>query len=205
VPFRGWLRRRPDVFVHQGQVLGADVDWDAIPWPEPGGCDRRRILQALRAVVEPHRRDWNDPITMMEYTVGNGHSGTVYPAALAMIGQLLIVVEHYPGLPRQTALQILADWWGGYAPERGLESYVDRSGTRIALLPAMAQRIADAAGLFAHIVESDPDSAAAAQALLTVIPLGWGHEVDDGKVHHWGGRVDPDGSVHFPPTGTDGT
>lgn len=45
---------------------------------------------------------------------------------------------------------------------------------------------------------SVPDNAALASALLTVIPLGWGHEVDEhGVVHSWGGRVDPDGRVLY--------
>jgi hypothetical protein len=198
--------RRPDVFVHRGQVLGAEVDWAAFPWPEPASYHRPRILAALRAVVEPRRKDWSDPVTIVEYTVGNGHAGTVYPAALAMTGQLLAVAESYPGEPRRRALRVLADWWGGYLAEPGLESFVDDSGVRIVLLPALAGRIADGADRYGRMATSDPDPevVAVARELLTVIPLGWGHCLeDDGSVSHWGGQVQDDGTVRFPETKTE--
>ena len=171
-------------------TLGEDVDWAAFPWPRPGDYDRKRILAALRAVV---RGDQDDPATLVRCAVGNEHRGTVYPAAVAMTEQLLLVAEHHPGRPRRVALAVLEDWWGGYEPEDGLHAYVDATGTRRGVLPEIARRITAASDLLTRLTEPS------AAALLTVIPLGWGHEVNDtGGVDWWGGRVDPDGSVHFP-------
>ena len=84
---------------------------------------------------------------------------------------------------------------------RTASSYVDADGSRLGVIPEIARRITGAAPLLTRIagMVSEPANAALASALLTVIPLGWGHVVDErGVVHSWGGRVDPDGSVHFP-------
>ena len=196
-----WFRRPPDEFVHDGLPLGDDVDWAAFPWPDPGDYDRRKILSALRAVVAPHPKDWTDAGTLVRFAVGNDHRGTVYPAAVAMAEKLLMVAESYPGHPQWVALAVLEAWWGGYEPEVGFSSYVDADGSRLGVIPEIARRITGAAPLLTRIagMVSEPANAALASALLTVIPLGWGHVVDEhGVVHSWGGRVDPDGSVHFP-------
>jgi hypothetical protein len=198
-----WFRKPPDEFVHDGLPLGADVEWAAFPWPDPGTYDRRQILSALRAVVAPHPKDWADAGTLVRLAVGNDHRGTVYPAAVAMTEKLLTVAESYPGDPRWVALTVLESWWGGYETEVGFTSYVGADGSRLGVIPEIARRIVDAAALLTRIAEevSEPANAALASALLTVIPLGWGHVVDEhGVVHSWGGRVDPDGSVHFPGT-----
>lgn len=180
---------------------GADVDWAAFPWPEPGDDNPAQIRSALRAVVEPHRKDWADPATMVRFAVGNDHRGTVYPAAVAMTGQLLMIIENHRRGPRWWALAVLESWFGGYEPETGFESYADASGARIAVIPELERRIRAADGMLTRVAadESDPDSAALARALLAVFPLGWGHTLgDDGRPESRGMRVHPDGTVDFP-------
>lgn len=198
---RRWFRRPPDVFLHDGGPLGGDVDWAAVPWPDPRDYDRTRILRALRAVAQPHRNDWTDAATMVRCVVGNDHRGTIYPAAVAMTEQLLTIVDSYPGSPRSVALAVLEHWWSGYEPESGFESYVDARGVRVGVIPEVARRITQAAALLTRAADdtSDPAASGSARALLTVLPLGWGHTVDEGgRIEFWGGRVDPDGTVHFP-------
>jgi hypothetical protein len=196
------LFRKPrDEFLHDGRPLGGDVDWAAFPWPDPPGCDKRKILAALRAVIAPSPKDWTDAATLVRFSVGNDHGGIVYPGAVAMTEKLLVIAESYPGQPQWVALVVLESWWGGYEPETGFSSYVDADGRRLGVIPEIARRITDAAGLLTRIAEdaSTPENAALAAALLAVIPLGWGHAInEDGSVDSWGGRLDPDGTVHFP-------
>lgn len=173
-------------------MRGEEVDWAAFPWPHPGDYDRKLILAALRAVEHGDRPD---PATLVRGAVGNDHRGTIYPAAVAMTEQLLAIAEHHPGRPRLVALTVLEDWWGGYEPEHGLHAYDDAGGTRRGVIPEIARRVTAASGLLRRFAA---EPCAPAAALLTVIPLGWGHEVDEtGQVEWWGGRVDPDGSVDF--------
>lgn len=174
-------------------IWGNDVDWAAFPWPEPGDYDRRQILSALRAVIRPDPADWSDPGTLVRFAVGNDHRGTVYPAAVAMTDVLLKIAAACPGEPRRVALDVLEAWWSGFEPEHGFASYVDAAGHRVAVLPEIARRVTAATDLLTGIE---------ARALLTVIPLGWGHTLnEDGGVEFWGGRLNPDGSVHFPRGG----
>lgn len=139
-------------------------------------------------------------MTLVLNAVGNDHRGTIYPAAVAMTEQLLTIAESYPGTPRWVALAVLEDWWGGWEPEAGFASYVDAEGVRVGAIPQIVQRVTEATGLLNRIATGDSGSVGAALArdLLTVIPLGWGHTVDDGIVRFKGGRVDPDGEYHFP-------
>lgn len=191
----------PDEFVRDSRVLGGDVDWAAFPWPEPGDGNRRHILGALRAVVEPHPKDWTDAGTLVRSAVGNDHRGTIYPAAVAMTEQLLIVARDYPGDPRCVALGVLDQWWSGFQPERGLERYTDANGARVAVIHEIARLLSEATHLLTRIAAdpTDPSGAALARNLLTVIPLGWGHTVEEhGVVQAWDGVVDRDGIVHFP-------
>jgi hypothetical protein len=196
--------RPPAEFLRDGRPLGGDVDWASFPWPEPGTYDRAAILRALRAVMSPHPRDWSDPATMVRFAVGNDHRGTVYPAAVAMTSQLLTIAADFPGDPRQVALCILDEWWSGYEPETGFESYPDADGTRVAVIPEMARRIAGATDLLTRIATRSPTLAEATLAsnLLRVIPRGWGHTVDeDGTIHSWGGHLDENGVARFPEAG----
>lgn len=181
--------------------------WAAFPWPDPRDHDEVRILAALRAVMEPARKDWSDAGTLVRFAVGNDHRGTIYPAAVAMADVLLFIAKEYPGTPRHVALSVLDDWWGGYEPEDGFESFVDTDGARIAIIPAIVRQLTDATDLLNHIAAdvSDPVAAGLARNLLIAIPLGWGNTVDGGIVHHWGGRVDEDGIVHFPKIESDHT
>jgi hypothetical protein len=198
---RRWFPGRTDESAPDGRSPGGDVDWAAFPWPPPGDVDRARILAALRAVVDATPATWNEAATMVRFAVGNEHRGTVYPAAVAMTEQLLAVAERYPGTARWVALSVLEAWWSGYGPETRLASYVDARGVRVAVLPEIERRIAAATGLLTMIANSpsDPAAAAVARDLLTVIPLGWGHAVDNrGFPRHWGGRINPDGTVDFP-------
>jgi hypothetical protein len=176
------------------------VRWAALSWPDPDDHDEGRILAALRAVMEPARKDWSDPGTLVRFAVGNDHRGTIYPAAAPMVQILLFIAKEYAGMPRRVALSVLDDWWGGYEPEDGFESFVDTDGVRTALIPAIVQKMTDATDLLNHIAAdaSDPVAAVLAQNLLIVIPLGWGNAVDGGVVQNWGGRVSEDGSAHFP-------
>jgi hypothetical protein len=195
-PFQG----RPDVFLHGGRPLGGDVRWAAYPWPDPHEFDEGRILAALRAVMKPAQQDWGDAGTLVRFAVGNDHRGTIYPASVAMVDVLLLIAQEYPGRPRHVALSVLDDWWGGYEPERGFESFVGTDGARIAVIPAIVRRLTGTTALFDHIAVdvSDPVAATLARDLLTVIPLGWGNAVNGSILHNWGGRVDEDGTVHFP-------
>jgi len=160
------------------------VNWAAFPWPDPVDCDEARILKALRAVVEPSRHDGSDARTLVRYAVGNDHRGSLYPAAVAMTEQLLLVAKEHPGEPRRTALSVLEDWWSSFAPERGFESYVDAAGARVAVIPAIVQRMTAAITLLSDIAAdaSDPAAVEPARHLLTVIPFGWGSWVDKNGV-----------------------
>ena len=198
---RRLFSRPPPEFIRDGRPLGGDVDWASFPWPAPATYDRKAILRSLRAVMAPHPRDWSDPATMVRVAVGNDHRGTVYPAAVAMTEQLLTIVKDYPGDPRQVALCVLDDWWSGYEPEQGFESYLTPNGTRVAVLPEIARQVTDATDLLTQIATQSPipEEATLARNLLQVTPLGWGHTVDEhGEFHWWGGHLDRDGVVHFP-------
>jgi len=175
------------------------VRWAAFPWPD-SRVDHEEVRAALRAVLEPHQNDWSDAGTMVRFAVGNDHRGSIYPAALAMVDILLSIAREHPGEPRRVALSTLEDWWSGYEPEHGFESFADADGARIALIPAIVRKMTDAVPLLEQIAGGASDSAAAALArdLLIVIPLGWGNAMDGGVVQNWGGRVEDDGSVRFP-------
>ena len=150
--------------------------------------------------MEPARKDWSDAGTLVRIGVGNDHRGSIYPAAVAMAEVLLFIAKEYQGGPRRVALSVLDDWWSGYEPEEGFESFVDADGARIAVIPAIVRQLTDAIDLLNYISAdaSDPVAATLARNLLTVIPLGWGNTVDAGIVHNWGRRVDEDGIVYFP-------
>lgn len=198
---RRWFQKSPDQLGSTGRVLGADVNWAAFPWPRPEDCDLERILGALRAVVDARPTDGADAATKVRFAVGSEYRATVWPAAVAMTEQLLIVARAYPGTPRWVALSVLESWWGGYGPEPRLATYVDDTGASVGVLWEIQRRVGGAAGLLTQIAASpnDPVSAAVARDLLTVIPLGWGYAVNDyGVPQSWGGRINPDGTVHFP-------
>ncbi|GAA4605053.1 hypothetical protein BJY16_005234 [Actinoplanes octamycinicus] len=188
------------MFLHDGRPLGQEVRWAAFPWPESRAGNEKNILAALRAVLAPNPKDWSDAGTMVRCAVGNDHRGSLYPAALAMVDILLFIAREYPGEPRCVALSVVADWWGGYEPEHGFESFAEAGGATVAVIPAIVQKMTDAIPLLQTIagVGSDPTAAALARDLLTVIPLGWGNAMDGGVVQHWGGQVAEDGSVRFP-------
>jgi hypothetical protein len=188
------------VFLRDGRPLGGDVRWAAFPWPDTRADNEEHILAALRAVMKPSRKDWSDAGTLVRFSVGNDHRGSIYPAAVAMTEILLFIAREYTGEPRRVALSVLEDWWGGYEPEGGFESFVNGDGARIPVIPAIMRQIIGATSLLNDIaaIESDHVAAAIARNLLTVIPLGWGNAVDGGVVQNWGGRVEDDGSVRFP-------
>jgi hypothetical protein len=132
------------------------VDWEGCVWPEGEKADRRRILAALRAVVEPDPKDWSDPQTMVQVAVGNPHRGSLYPAAVPMTDLLLLIAREYPGRPRAVALNVLEDWWGLFEVEPKSEAGV---------IPAIVERITAAR----PFLESIPD----AEDLLEEMTRDW--------------------------------
>jgi hypothetical protein len=105
--------------------------------------------------------------------VGNDHAGTLYPAAVAGTDVLLEIITEHPGLPRQTALCVLLDWWGCIQPEPGYESYTDHEGETIDVITAIVERVRQAVGTPQTIAEQDSNARGLARELLRAQGQGW--------------------------------
>lgn len=146
------------------------VDWAAIPgprWYRP-----ETVADAFTALLRSTRDDL-DRGGGIRSAVGNDHAGTLYPAAVAGTDVLLEVVTEHPGLPRQTALCVLLDWWGCFQPEPGYESFTDHEGETIDVITAIVARVEQAVGTLKTIAEQDSNARGLARELLRAQSQGW--------------------------------
>ena len=146
------------------------VDWASIPgpvWYRPEDVPR-----AFRDVI---RATWKDREAGHDIysAVGNDHAGTLYPAAVLGTDVLLHIIAAGPGMPRNTALAVLLDWWGGFTPEPGWETYTDPAGQRVEIIPAIIGRVAASADVLRKIAEEDTQARGLVRALLRGLSRGW--------------------------------
>ncbi|MEW9554547.1 hypothetical protein [Nonomuraea sp. NPDC050783] len=146
------------------------VDWAAIPGPK--WYSPQCVVEAFRALM---RTTWADKDRGggIRSVVGNDHAGTLYPAAVAGTDVLLHVISTCPGAPRNTALCVLLDWWGCFQPEPGFEAYTDQDGHRVEVIPAIMQRVEQAADTMRTIAEHDTQARGLVRELLRSLDRGW--------------------------------
>lgn len=145
-------------------------NWDDIPGPRY--YHPAEVEPAIALLTGATSKD-ADPGASFRSAVGNDHAGTLYPAAVAATIRLLDIIEHRPGPPRRAALGVLLDWWGTFRPEPGYESFQDRNGVTVELLPALIGEVAAAKPVIENIPGSDPGASGRALKLLECIEAGW--------------------------------
>ncbi|MBE3016342.1 hypothetical protein IL992_45460 [Microbispora sp. NEAU-D428] len=146
------------------------VDWAAIPGPK--WYSPQCVAEAFRALM---RTTWADQDrgSGIRSAVGNDHAGTLYPAAVAGTDVLLHIISTCPGAPRNAALCVLLDWWGCFQPEPGFEAYTDQDGHRVEIIPAIMQRVEQAADTMRVIAEHDTRARGLVRELLRSLNRGW--------------------------------
>jgi hypothetical protein len=124
------------------------IDWASFPGPKDFRPDL--IAPAIRRLCDLSSGDgaW-EATCSVEYAMGNASSGTIYPCAPALVPFVLRVALDGPTWPRFAALDALVDI-AGFWPEPGFESFVDGSGRRVELRPAVVDTI-----FFAMIADRD--------------------------------------------------
>ncbi|MCG5216925.1 hypothetical protein [Streptosporangium sp. KLBMP 9127] len=146
------------------------VEWAAIPgprWYQP-----ETVTAAFADLAKAIHSD-TDQGAGVRSAVGNDHAGTLYPAAVTGTDVLLGIISDRTGPPRDIALSILLDWWGCFQPEPGFESYMDPAGQTVDLIPAIVQRVEQAAETLQAIAEQDTNARGAVRELVRLMNQGW--------------------------------
>jgi hypothetical protein len=98
---------------------------DQVPWPsfpQPAENRPQAVPEALRALVGVKDQRAADAVyDRLLHALGNNHSGTYYPVAVAAIPFLAEVLAKGERLPRQATLDVLIDLVGSFSPEPGFE------------------------------------------------------------------------------------
>ena len=85
------------------------IDWAAFPGPTYYRPDEvPQVFEALASAANYEEAD--AAYTKLTYTVGNGHAGTFYPAAVAAVPKVIELALHGAPWTRWAAAEVLVDW-----------------------------------------------------------------------------------------------
>jgi hypothetical protein len=146
------------------------VDWAAVPGPAWYRPDT--VEQAFAGLLRASLRD-EDYGGGVRSAVGNDHAGTLYPAAVAATEVLLGIIAERPDGPRRAALSVLLDWWGVFHPEPGFEAFTDTDGRTVHVVPAIVERIRQAAPVLEEVAAHDPGNRRLVRELTAALGRGW--------------------------------